>query len=61
MEDAVRDMALYQADVKLSNSEVDAIVAFLRTLTGEHEGVLLSNPNEYGVIVTHDDDDHHHE
>lgn len=60
MEDAVRDMALYQADVKLSNSEVDAIVAFLRTLTGEHEGVLLSNPNEYGVIVTHDDDDHHH-
>ena len=61
MEDAVRDMALYQADVKLSNSEVDAIVAFLRTLTGEHEGALLSNPNEYGVIVTHDDDDHHHE
>ena len=66
MDDAVRDMALYQCDIKLSNSETEAIVAFLRTLTGEHNGELLTNPNEYGVIVTHDDEhdhdhDHHHE
>ncbi|MBR0362245.1 MAG: c-type cytochrome, partial [Alistipes sp.] len=64
MDDAVRDMALYQCDIKLSNSETEAIVAFLRTLTGEYNGELLTNPNEYGVIVTHDDEhdhDHHHE
>jgi cytochrome c peroxidase len=62
MEDAVRDMALYQCDVKLEAAETEAIVAFLRTLTGEHNGKLLTNPNEYGVIVTHDDEhDHHHE
>lgn len=65
MDDAVRDMALYQCDIKLSNSETEAIVAFLRTLTGEYNGEL-TNPNEYGVIVTHDDEhdhdhDHHHE
>ena len=63
MDDAVRDMALYQADVKLSDSETEAIVAFLRTLTGEYNGEVLTNPNEYGVIVTHDDEhdhDHHH-
>ena len=66
MDDAVRDMALYQCDVKLKDGETEAIVAFLRTLTGEHNGELLTNPNEYGVIVTHDDEhdhdhDHHHE
>ena len=64
MDEAVRDMALYQCDVELETEETEAIVAFLRTLTGEYNGVLLTNPNEYGVIVTHDDEhdhDHHHE
>ena len=64
MDDAVRDMALYQCDAKLKDGETEAIVAFLRTLTGEYNGELLTNPNEYGVIVTHDDEhdhDHHHE
>jgi cytochrome c peroxidase len=66
MDDAVRDMALYQCDVKLSDADTKAIVAFLHTLTGEYNGALLTNPNEYGVIVTHDDEhehdhDHHRE
>ena len=66
MDDAVRDMALYQCDIDLENEETTAIVAFLRTLTGEHNGKRLTNPNEYGVIVTHDEVfdhnvDHHHE
>ena len=66
MDEAVRDMALYQCDVELEAQETEAIVAFLRTLTGEYNGELLTNPNEYGVIVTHDDEhdhdhDHHHD
>lgn len=58
MDDAVRDMALYQCDVELAEGEVQDIVAFLRTLTGEYKGEKLSNKNEYGVIVV---DDHDHE
>ena len=56
MEEAVRDMAIYQCDVELADSDIESIVAFLRTLTGEYNGVKLTNPNEYGVIVV---DDHH--
>lgn len=58
MDEAVRDMALYQCDVELAEGEVQDIVAFLRTLTGEYKGEKLSNKNEYGVIVV---DDHDHE
>ena len=58
MDDAVRDMALYQCDVELAEGDVQDIVAFLRTLTGEYKGEKLSNKNEYGVIVV---DDHDHE
>ena len=58
MDDAVRDMALYQCDVELAEGEVQDIVAFLRTLTGEYKGEKLSNKNEYGVVVV---DDHDHE
>lgn len=62
MDEAVRDMAYYQSDIELTDSEVGAIVAFLHTLTGEYNGVLLSNENEYGVVHVHDDDhDHDHE
>ena len=55
----MRDMALYQVDAELSDAEVESIVAFLRTLTGEYNGELLTNENEYGVVYTHDDHDHH--
>ena len=58
MDDAVRDMALYQCDVELAEGDVQDIVAFLRTLTGEYKGEKLSNKNEYGVVVV---DDHDHE
>ena len=60
MDEAVRDMARYQSDVDIDDDEVAAIVAFLRTLTGEYKGEKLSNVNEYGVVFTHDDHDHHH-
>ncbi|MBR5853713.1 MAG: heme-binding domain-containing protein [Alistipes sp.] len=58
MDEAVRDMALYQCDVELAEGDIQDIVAFLRTLTGEYKGEKLSNKNEYGVIVV---DDHDHE
>lgn len=56
MHDAVRDMALYQCDVELADADIDAIVAFLYTLTGEYNGAKLTNGNEYGVAIV---DDHH--
>ena len=45
LEDAVRDMGRYQSDVDLTQSEVDNITSFLKTLTGEYQGVLLTNAN----------------
>ena len=59
LEEAVVDMARYQSDVELEQSEVSAIVAFLRTLTGEYEGRKLTTSNEYGVVIDPDDDHHH--
>ena len=56
MDEAVRDMALYQCDVELADADVEAIVAFLRTLTGEYNGAKLTTKNEYGVVIV---DDHH--
>ncbi len=60
MDEAVRDMGRYQSDVDLTDAEVADIVAFLRTLTGEYNGVKLTNVNEYGVVHVHDDEDHDH-
>lgn len=64
MEEAVADMAHYQVDKQLSEAEVNDIVAFLRTLTGEYKGKKLTTPYEYGVTLDadhdHHDDDHHH-
>ena len=54
MDEAVRDMALYQCDVELANADVEAIVAFLRTLTGEYNGAKLTSKNEYGVVIVDD-------
>lgn len=36
LEDAVRDMALYQVDAELEDNEIDQITLFLKTLTGEN-------------------------
>ena len=54
MDEAVRDMALYQCDVELADADVEAIVAFLRTLTGEYNGAKLTSKNEYGVVIVDD-------
>lgn len=45
MDDAVRAMVKYQLGIELPQQEVDKIVAFLRTLTGEYKGTLLTNKN----------------
>ena len=45
MDDAVRAMAKYQLGIDLPQQGVDKIVAFLRTLTGEYKGQLLTNKN----------------
>ena len=45
LEDAVRDMGLYQSGVELTDAEVAQITAFLKTLTGEYKGVLVKTTN----------------
>jgi cytochrome c peroxidase len=42
--DAVRKMAAAQLDQDLSDSQSEAIVAFLRTLTGTYRGVPVTAP-----------------
>ena len=59
LDEAVADMARYQVDVELDADEVSAIVAFLRTLTGEYEGKKLTTSNDYGVVIAPDDEHHH--
>ena len=61
MEEAVRDMAYYQVDKRLNEQEINDIVAFLRTLTGEYQGKKLTTPYEYGVTLGADHDHHHHD
>jgi cytochrome c peroxidase len=46
LEEAVRDMAEYQSGVELADEQVAKIVAFLKTLTGEYQGVPLTNKNQ---------------
>lgn len=46
LEDAVIAMAKYEVGVELSQQEVEKIVAFLNTLTGEYKGKLLTNDND---------------
>ena len=45
LEDAVRDMGTYQSGVEMTQNEVDKVTAFLKTLTGEYQGQLLTNAN----------------
>ena len=42
LEDAVSDMAIYQSGVELSDVETSQITDFLKTLTGEYDGAILS-------------------
>ena len=45
LEDAVRDMGLYQSGVELTDAEVAKVTAFLKTLTGEYKGAKLTTTN----------------
>lgn len=56
LEDAVRDMGIYQSGVELTDAEVDMIAAFLKTLTGEYQGKLITNDTPRDVIHDHDHD-----
>jgi cytochrome c peroxidase len=42
LDDAVRKMAFAQLDDRLTDQQVDAIVAFLRTLTGSYRGAAVT-------------------
>ena len=45
LEDAVRDMGYYQSGVELTDDEVNQMTSFLKTLTGEYNGIPLANSN----------------
>ena len=53
LEEAVRDMGLYQSGVELTDSEVAGITAFLKTLTGEYKGVPVTTTNSRDEIRGH--------
>ena len=53
LEEAVRDMAIYQSGVELSDAEVDQITSFLKTLTGEYNGVPVTSNNSRDDIHGH--------
>ena len=59
LEEAVKDMGTYQSGVELTESEVGKMVAFLKTLTGEYQGKMITTSNSREHIHA-DDDDHHH-
>lgn len=56
LEEAVRDMGLYQSGVELADAEVAGITSFLRTLTGEYQGQLITNSNPREMIFGHEHD-----
>ena len=56
LEDAVRDMGYYQSDVKMTDAEVAKVTAFLKTLTGEHQGIGITTTNSVDDIYGHDDE-----
>jgi cytochrome c peroxidase len=59
LEEAVRDMGIYQSGVELTEDQVDKITAFLKTLTGEYQGKLLTNDTPRDVIHDHDHEHDH--
>jgi cytochrome c peroxidase len=54
LEEAVRDMGLYQSGVKLTEGEIASIVAFLKTLTGEYKGQLITTTSSRDHIHGHE-------
>ena len=46
-------MAIYQSGVKLTDSEVAQITSFLKTLTGEYNGVPVTSDNSREEILGH--------
>ena len=54
LEEAVRDMGLYQSGVELSDAEIASIVDFLTALTGEHNGKPITTSNSRDEIHGHD-------
>ena len=46
LEEAVRDMAIFQCDIEPTQAEISDMVEFLRSLTGEYEGKPLTNANK---------------
>ena len=55
LEEAVRDMAVYQSDVTLTAEETALIVEFLKSLTGEHDGTPITTTNSRDEIHGHQD------
>ena len=53
LEEAVRDMGLYQSGVELTEAEVADITDFLRSLTGEYKGVPVTTTNSKDDIHGH--------
>ena len=53
LEDAVRDMGYYQSGVELDEDEVEKITDFLKTLTGEYNGTLITTTNSPEEIHGH--------
>ena len=53
LEEAVRDMGLYQSGVELTDVEVDKITSFLKTLTGEYNGTPVTTTNNRDDIHGH--------
>ena len=53
LEEAVSDMGLYQSGVELTVAETDKITAFLKTLTGEYNGVPVRSDNSRDEIRGH--------
>ena len=53
LEEAVRDMGLYQSGVELTEGETASIVAFLKTLTGEYKGTPVTTTNSREEIHGH--------
>lgn len=46
LSDAIKDMAYYQGNHKFSDAQLADIEAFLKTLTGEYQGRMLTNENK---------------
>ena len=54
LEEAVRDMGLYQSGVELTDAETASIVAFLKSLTGEYNGTPITTTNSREEIHGHE-------